>query len=57
MVSLGQIKICVYGFPTLPRFLSRPNHFIVQSEQNIVNFIKKNGENVVQISKLYLKHI
>ena len=30
-------KICVLGFPTLPRFLPDPKHFIVNCEQNVVS--------------------
>ena len=33
--------MCVSGFPTLPRFLPDPKHFIVNCEQNVVKFAEK----------------
>ena len=35
------IYMCVSGFPTLPRFLPRPKHFIVNCEQSVVKFAEK----------------
>ena len=38
----------VSGFPTLPRFLPNPKHFILSCKKNIVKYAKKKGENVVK---------
>ena len=37
------VCVCVSGFPTLPRFLPDPKHFIVNREQNVVKFAGKWG--------------
>ena len=36
--------MCVSGFPTLPRFLPRPTHFIVNFKENIVKYAEQSGE-------------
>ena len=36
--------VCVSGFPTLPRFLPDPKHFIVDCEQNVFKFAKEWGK-------------
>ena len=36
--------MCVSGFPTIPRFLPDPKHFIVNYEPNVVKFAEKWGE-------------
>ena len=55
--NLGQKKknICVSGFPTLPRFLPDPKHFIVNCEQNVVKFAGKWGKIYGQCN-FYIKY-
>ena len=48
--------MCVSGFPTIPRFLPDPKHFIVNYEPNVVKFAEKMGGDVLKKCNFYIKY-